>query len=191
MTQRATELSPRKAPKQLRSKATVEAILDATARVLVREGYDRASTNRVARIAGVSIGSLYQYFPSKESLVLALVTRHCQEMLQLLADTGQRLSEEPLEVSVRSYVRAMLDAHAVDPDLHRVLFTQVLHLGFELVESMERAAREIVRHLLEQRRAEIIPEDLELASFVLVSSVEAVTHAAVLNRPEHLSSRGL
>ena len=52
---------------------TVEAILDATARVLVREGYARTSTNRVAAVAGVSIGSLYQYFPNKESLVAALV----------------------------------------------------------------------------------------------------------------------
>lgn len=63
---------PRKLPKQERSRVTVEAILDATALVLVREGYDRASTKRVAGVAGVSIGSLYQYFPNKESLVAAL-----------------------------------------------------------------------------------------------------------------------
>jgi AcrR family transcriptional regulator len=191
MTVRAVTLTPRKAPKQHRSKATVEAILEATARVLVEQGYDRASTNRIARIAGVSIGSLYQYFPSKESLVLALCMRHCEEMLALLAESGERLADVPLEVAVRSYVRAMLDAHAVDPELHRVLFTQVLHLGLELVDNMQRAARDIVRASLERRRDEILPEDLELASFVLVSAVEAVTHTAVLNRPGHLSSRAL
>ena len=59
--------SPRRRPRQARAQATVDAIVKATARVLVDEGYDRASTNRVALAAGVSIGSLYQYFPSKEA----------------------------------------------------------------------------------------------------------------------------
>jgi len=63
--------SPRKKPRQERSVATVEVILDATARVLCSTGYDRASTNRIAMSAGVSVGSLYQYFPSKEALVAA------------------------------------------------------------------------------------------------------------------------
>src|SRR5215217_1286103 len=68
--------NPRKLPTQDRSKETVEAILQATAIVLKREGYDRASTRRVAEVAGVSVGSLYQYFPNKESLVVALYNLH-------------------------------------------------------------------------------------------------------------------
>ena len=68
-----TRTAPRKKPKQERSQATVDAILVATARVLCETGYDRASTNRIALAAGVSVGSLYQYFPSKEALVAALV----------------------------------------------------------------------------------------------------------------------
>src|SRR5262249_30364756 len=59
--------SPRKYASQARSCATVDALVEATARILVREGFDRASTNRIAEVAGVSIGSLYQYFPSKEA----------------------------------------------------------------------------------------------------------------------------
>ena len=61
--------NPRRRPRQARAQATVEAIVKATSRVLIEEGYDRASTNRIAHAAGVSIGSLYQYFPSKEALV--------------------------------------------------------------------------------------------------------------------------
>ena len=71
--------SPRKSATQERSRATVDALLSATARVLVKEGYDRASTNKVAEAAGVSIGSLYQYFPSKEALVSAVIQRHIGE----------------------------------------------------------------------------------------------------------------
>ena len=73
---RAIPTMPRKSASQKRSQATVETLLDATARVLTREGYDRASTNRIAAKAGVSVGSLYQYFPNKEALVAALVARH-------------------------------------------------------------------------------------------------------------------
>jgi AcrR family transcriptional regulator len=65
--------NPRKLPTQDRSKETVEAILQATAIVLKREGYDRASTRRVAEVAGVSVGSLYQYFPN-------LCGRPCQRL---------------------------------------------------------------------------------------------------------------
>jgi len=63
-------------PQQDRSKVTVDAILTATARILTQEGYDRATTNRIAELAGVSIGSLYQYFPSKEALVTSLAEQH-------------------------------------------------------------------------------------------------------------------
>ncbi len=62
----------RKTPRQARALATVDIILDATALVLVDEGHDRATTNRVAERAGVSIGSLYQYFPNRDALLGAL-----------------------------------------------------------------------------------------------------------------------
>ena len=63
---------PRKLPRQDRSRATVDAILEAAARVLVKEGFERTTTNRVAEAAGVSVGSLYQYFPNKEAILFRL-----------------------------------------------------------------------------------------------------------------------
>src|ERR1044072_3117584 len=74
--------NPRKEASQERSRPTVEALVDATARILVREGFDKASTNRIAEVAGVSVGSLYQYFPGKEALVAAVIERHQQEIMQ-------------------------------------------------------------------------------------------------------------
>ena len=70
---------PRKQAAQARSRATVDALIEATARILVKEGFDKASTNRIAAKAGVSVGSLYQYFPSKEALVVAVMERHSSE----------------------------------------------------------------------------------------------------------------
>src|ERR1700742_4874000 len=77
-------INPRKNASQERSRATVEALVDATARILVKEGFDKASTNRIAEVAGVSVGSLYQYFPSKEALVAAVIERHQQEIMQVV-----------------------------------------------------------------------------------------------------------
>src|SRR5258707_15013262 len=76
------QTNPRKSASQERSRFTVDALLEATARILVKEGYDRASTNRIAEVAGVSIGSLYQYFPSKEALVAAGMERQTQKNFQ-------------------------------------------------------------------------------------------------------------
>src|SRR5579859_5011283 len=76
--------NPRKHAAQDRSRATVDALVEATARILVRDGFDRASTNRIAAEAGVSIGSLYQYFPSKEALVAAVIDRHNQATMRLV-----------------------------------------------------------------------------------------------------------
>ena len=77
------QLKPRKEPRQARSKAMVDTILDAMARVLVERGYAKTNTNLVAEVAGISVGSLYQYFPNKDALIVALRERHVTHMLAL------------------------------------------------------------------------------------------------------------
>src|SRR5829696_5613487 len=96
-----TSTNPRKLPTQDRSKETVEAILQATALVLKREGYDRASTRRVAEVAGVSVGSLYQYFPNKESLVVALYNRHLHELISMFESRFEECVRAPLPEAIR------------------------------------------------------------------------------------------
>jgi AcrR family transcriptional regulator len=178
---RRPRTAPRKQPRQQRSQATVEAILDATARVLCTTGYDRASTNRVALAAGVSVGSLYQYFPSKEALVAALVERHIAEMTLLVKTKLAEVATAPLAIAVRTMIDAMFAAHAVDPKLHKVLIEQVPRIGrLEHVVGVEREVEALVAALLEARRRELRPTRLGSAAFVLCHVVEAVTHAAVL-----------
>ena len=83
----------------------------------MKEGYDRASTNKIAAVAGVSIGSLYQYFPSKEALVAAVIDRHMHEMMQVVRDALIKVATRPIEVAARELVSVMIDAHRVNPKL--------------------------------------------------------------------------
>jgi AcrR family transcriptional regulator len=130
-TARAVSMNPRKSTSQVRSQATVEALLDATARILLREGYDRTSTNRLAAVAGAGAGagSLYRYFPNKESLVAALVARHNRQIFALLSDAMAAMASLDLEYALRELVGAMVDAHRVDPELHRIFDKQVPRMG--------------------------------------------------------------
>jgi AcrR family transcriptional regulator len=181
---------PRKSPTQERSQLTVAALLKATAHILVKEGYESASTNRIAEAAGVSIGSLYQYFPSKEALVAAVVDRHMQEMMELLRAAVDRVREQPVEVATRELVRVMIDAHRVDPRLHRALVEQVPRVGrLENIRAIDREAYALIRAYLEAHRDELRIADLDVASFVCVATVEALTHAAVVNRPDVLADK--
>jgi AcrR family transcriptional regulator len=165
----------------------VETLLDATARVLTREGYDRASTNRIAEIAGVSIGSLYQYFPNKEALVAALVARHNREMLQLLRGALKEVGTSDLETAMRGLVRANVDAHLVDPALHRIFAEQVPRMGqLAKIEALQRETFLLIRAYLEERRSEISATDLDSATAICVTTVEALTHEFVIHKPHAL-----
>ena len=116
------EPAMRKLPRQARSRLTVEAIIDAGARILSEEGWAAFTTNRVAEVAGVSIGSLYQYFPGKLSLVDAIRSRHLQDSLGVLrAALADNLTPSAFAVSV---VRGMIAAHTRYPGLHRILLDE-------------------------------------------------------------------
>jgi AcrR family transcriptional regulator len=185
---RKLQTNPRKSASQERSRSTVDALLEATARVLVKEGYDRASTNRIAEVAGVSIGSLYQYFPSKEALVAAVIDRHTQEVSEVTRNALVKVAARPIEVAAREFVSVAIDAHRVNPKLHGVLAEQIPRVGrLENIEANVREGYALVRGYLEAHRDEIDVADLDLAAFVLVTVVEALTHAAVLRRPDILA----
>jgi len=181
---------PRKSASQERSRATVDALLEATTRILIREGYERASTNRIAEVAGVSIGSLYQYFPSKEALVAAVIDRHMQEISAVTRKALVKAAALPIEAAAREFVSVAIDGHRVNPRLHGVLAEQIPRVGrLENIEANVREGYQLVRGYLEAHRDEIDVADLDLAAFVLVTVVEALTHAAVLRRPDILADK--
>ena len=181
--------APPPEPAQERSRVTYDAIVAATARVLVKDGYDALSTNRVSREAGVSVGSLYQYFPGKEALVAAVMEQHAA---RLQAHIEERLmnvgASGPLEVATEM-IRAMLEAQRKEPRLHRALAEQVPRIGAlrRLHEIYGRYER-LIAAWMEANRDHVEVKDVEIAAFVLVAAVEGLVNRVLLDRPELVSS---
>jgi AcrR family transcriptional regulator len=116
---------PRKQPMQSRSRATYDAILDAAAQVLADEGYPASTTNKIAERAGASIGSVYEYFPSKEAIFTALIERldqyTAESVIDNFANIGQMKPEAFLETVLRSRIEAALNY----PELESLLRTEI------------------------------------------------------------------
>lgn len=175
---------PRKTPRQARSLAMVEAILEATARVLAERGYAGTNTNVVAERAGVSVGSVYQYFPNKDSLITALHERHGAQMYAAIAAVLAAERPDGLQGHVRAMVRALLAAHRVAPELHRVLEREFPFFDAPRDQSVaDGGIFQQVRQLLEGHRREIAPRDLDLATWMLLQTLESLVHAAVIEPP--------
>lgn len=174
-----TGFSPRKSPRQQRSRATVEKILAGAAQVFAEEGY-AATTDRIASRGGVSVGSVYQYFPNKEALLLELAQRH-------LRDSAVRLEQvlrpgRPSAQWLPEAVSLVVDLHA-DDDLHRVIYEQAPRTP-ELADSFLAAQAELGRAV-----ATLLAGELELAdpgrtATVLVALVESLTHRLVGHVPQ-------
>ena len=180
---------PRKSASQQRSRATVDALVEATARILVKDGFEKTSTNRIAEVAGVSVGSLYQYFPSKEALVAAVIDRHNEEIMAIVRATLIEIADMPIEKAVRRLVTVAIAAHRINPKLHRVLAEQIPRAGKLDVEAFNREVHALVRAYLESRRKEMRRIDLDVATFICVSAIEAVAHNIVLNQAETLPDK--
>jgi AcrR family transcriptional regulator len=169
---------PRRRPRQARAQATVDAIIQATARVLVEDGYDRASTNRIAQAAGVSIGSLYQYFPSKEALVAALVESHVDRMMDVVTRMlDENSAPSDLRHSADVLVCALIAAYRVDPKLHHVLCQEVPKIGdLKRIYDFEQTLADVIRH-----------QNIERAVFLLINAVPSVIRAAIESDAEGIN----
>jgi AcrR family transcriptional regulator len=162
----------------------VKMLMRAAARILVRDGYDALTTNRVAEEAGASVGSLYQYFASKEALVAALLEDHLDSTMHMLRQEAVSVFAMPVEQAVRRFVELMFESHRVDPELHRVFAEQLPRVGdFAKIEAIDKEAEGLVQAYLEAHAREIVPQNHALSAFVLVSTIEALTHRAVMAKP--------
>lgn len=158
------------------------AIVEAAAQVFERHGYAAGTTNRIAHRAGVSIGSLYQYFPNKDAILIALVRRHLAEATATLRPELERLSAgEPLDDVLPRVVEAMVGMHALAPRLHRVLFEET-PLPRSLRKELDHLEDETVEVVAAALRAERVPPspDPRLSARVIVSMIEGLTHRLTL-----------
>jgi AcrR family transcriptional regulator len=184
---RSKQSSNRRRPRQLRARQTVEAVLDAVVRILKREGYAAVTTNRVAEVAGVSIGSVYQYFPDKRAIFVALHERHIGEIDRVMMATLVRHAGAPLEGLVRALIEAMVDAHTGDPELYRAMAVEVPHRA-DGTQDFAVRLHGAFRMALAARERELKKGcDLDRAAFVVTHMVESLAHGAALRRPEGIS----
>ena len=174
---------PRKQPRQARSQAIVAAILDAAARILVRDGREAANTNMIALEAGVSIGSLYQYFPNRDAIITALVDRHGNRIHAIVTE-ALRPPPTTLEDAVSRIVGAVFAAHRIDPCLHHALDRDFRGMAGHRHPSTKQAVVEQICALPEAVRAEICCGDTRQASLVVAEIAHSLAHAALVHRSE-------
>ncbi len=171
-------LRPRKTPGQLRALETRQRLLDAAARVFAEHGYTAGTTNRIAEAAGHSIGSLYQYFPNKDAILVELSTAHARSGIAAVERllTGGGLPDT-LEGKIRLFVRATMDNHRDDPALHKVLFEEAPRPP-ELLTILHEAEQRLtaVAERLLTAEPEVTVADIPMAARIVVTAIESLVH---------------
>ena len=172
-------LRPRKTPRQDRSTATRARILDAAREVFAEHGYAAGTTNRIAATAAVSVGSLYQYFPNKDAILVELVRDHIEDgtarVLAALATAGAA----DLPDLVRAVVTAMVAVHADDRRLHQVLFEESPRPPELLAQlrELEDGAVAVLAERLRQDRPDL--DTPALVARITVVTIESLVHRLV------------
>jgi AcrR family transcriptional regulator len=176
----------RREPMQLRARQTVEVILDAVTRVVQRHGLGALTTNRIAEAAGVSIGSVYQYFPDKAAIYQALHDRHVGDVGRLVERTLVDHARASLADLVRALVDALVDAHARAPELGEVLAT--LPGRADSARGFAARLHNTLHLAIAARRPQLVADGgLDRVLFVVTHQLDALCHAAALRRPPRVS----
>lgn len=183
---RRAGLSPRKSPRQERSRATVEAILEAATDILIRQGASRLTTNRIAERAGVNIASLYQYFPGKHAILAELRRRHGAERRAAIRQVLIERRGDSLESTLRALVSMGVAAHAVNPALHRIFSQELPPLRYADTSATDAPLFGEFRALLTRSATGIT--DGDLAMWMVATAADAVIHRGVIERPDDLAN---
>jgi AcrR family transcriptional regulator len=141
---------PRKTPMQARSTVTVEAISEATIQVLMSHGAERFTTTRIAARAGVSVGTLYQYYPNKQSLLFAVLEHHLNNVAARVEAACESACHKPLTEMVRDMVVAFVDAKMERADISVALYRVSTDVGGPtLIKRVNQRLRKAVEAMLQ------------------------------------------
>jgi AcrR family transcriptional regulator len=183
----------RKRPQQARAQTTVHAILEATVQVLEREGPDNATTTRIAEVAGVSVGTLYQYFSHRDAIFDALQEREFERATMLMQTvlSDNNLAKSPRE-TVSACVQGMVALYVASPGMHRVLAMEGLRqTKADRLQHFDLRIIALVRHFLAATGAAVRRKNVDAAAFIAFQSVRATMLAMLLETPAGLSNQTL
>ncbi len=184
---RQRALKPRKTPSQERARATVEAILEAGAYILVRDGWEKFTTNSVAERAGVNIASLYQYFPNKESIVAELQRRHIEKGRAAYPDMIVQLRSQPnLRAALKILIDGAFAEHRVNPKLHKVFAEELPRASRRAHGDRDKQLIARLANILEPYPIQV--PNLDIALFLLRVIGHAAIHEAASERPDLLEN---
>jgi AcrR family transcriptional regulator len=169
-------ISARRIPRQHRSRQTVEDVLAAVPLVIKRYGAASITTNHIAEVAGVSIGSLYQYFPDKGAIFSALHERHVGETRRILEQNIATHTTSTFSESVVDLVEELVDIHCAESELHQVISTSIN----EGPEQFRLALRATLESSLVRNES----KNTNRLLYVLPSLIEGVVHGAILSKSE-------
>ena len=168
-------LEPRKSPVQARSAASVDAILEATIQVLLSAGKERLTTTRVASRAGVSIGTLYQYFPNKSALLQAALKRHLGEVTEAVERTCREQKGNTVQQMATALINAFLDAKMKDSKTSIGLYSVSSDVdGAKIVKQIGVRTNKAIVEMLASAR-ERLARDLQLVASMLQSAIAGVS----------------
>ena len=160
--------------KQQRSRETIKTILGAAAQVLIEQGYEKATTNRIAECAGYSVGTLYQYFEHKEDIYGELIDQALSELLRAAVNCPIQAN---LEETLRELLVRVISGLEQDPALIKALQELLVrHFRYKRNAAYESIIASTTR-LLEAHRSEIFVDDLGLAARIIVGAAEGVANS--------------
>lgn len=182
----------RKPPQQTRARVTVAAILDGAIRVLEQEGHEAATTSRIAEVAGVSVGTLYQYFANRDAIVDALQEREFERATEMLERTlGSSTFGSEREVA-HAVIGGLLELYRAAPSLHRLFVLTGLHVTpAERVRAFDLRSIEFVRSFLSMTPWPVSQKNPAVTAFILYQSVRATMLAYLLEAPPSISDQVL
>jgi AcrR family transcriptional regulator len=182
----------RKQPQQARSRATVNAILDATTQIFNREGPEAATTTRIADVAGISIGTLYQYFSHRDAILDALQDREFERAMELMQRVLADGARGPAPDVAREVVVGLLELYEASPALHRILAVEGLRITpTDRVHAFDMRVISVVRSFLAMSNLPIRRKNLDAAAFVVFQAVRAAMLARLLESPPGLDDETL
>lgn len=169
-------LTPRKEPNQERSKETVENIVSATAHILEKDGFEKISTNRIAEKAGVSIGSLYQYFPTKDAIFSFMMERYVKsqtEMVDRLIE--ERKENADLKETVRIIISAIMESKIKQSKFQKMFAEKVLSFaGYESLHKQDVHLISVFEKYLEPFGKEVRKENLDISLYFVIQTVKVL-----------------